>query len=64
MISNIEKLKREATELFQISNILNGKFDVDISKFIVSQDDIDLAQEKLLAFVGKIEMQKDEEESV
>ena len=56
MISNIEKLKREATELFQISNILNGKFDVDKSKFIVSQDDIDLAQEKLLAFVGKIEM--------
>ena len=41
MISNIEKLKREATELFQISNILNGKFDVDKSKFIVSQHDID-----------------------
>ena len=64
MISNIEKLKREATELFQISNILNGKFDVNKSKFIVSQDDIDLAQGKLLAFVGKIEMQIDEEESV
>ena len=64
MISNIKKLKREATELSQISNILNGKFDIDKSKFIVSQDDIDLAQEKLLAFVGKIEMQIDEEESV
>ena len=64
MISNIKKLKREATELFQISNILNGKFDIDKSKFIVSQDDIDLAQEKLLTFVGKIEMQIDEEESV
>ena len=64
MISNIEKLKREDTELFQISNILNGKLDVDKSKFIVSQDDIDLAQEKLLAFVGKIEMQIDEDESV
>ena len=35
MISNIEKLKREATELFQISNILNGKFDVDKSKSVL-----------------------------
>ena len=64
MISNIEKLKREATELFQISNILNGKFDIDKSKFIVSQDDIDLAQEKLLTFVGKIEMQIEKEETI
>ena len=40
MISNIEKLKREATELFQISNILNGKFDVDKSKFIVTNNNI------------------------
>ena len=64
MRSNIEKLKKEATELFQISNILNGKFDIDKSKFIVSQDDIDLAQEKLLAFVGKIEMQIEKEETI
>tara|TARA_S200000501_G_scaffold310599_1_gene300904 strand:- start:3600 stop:3794 length:195 start_codon:yes stop_codon:yes gene_type:complete len=64
MRSNIEKLKKEATEIFQISNILNGKFDIDKSKFIVSQDDIDLAQEKLLAFVGKIEMQIEKEETI
>ncbi len=64
MRSNIEKLKKEATEIFQISNILNGKFDIDKSKFIVSQDDIDLAQEKLLAFVGKMEMQIEKEETI
>ena len=32
MISNIEKLKREATELFQISNILNGKLEMQIDE--------------------------------
>ena len=39
---------RKIKEIFQISNILNGKFDVDKSKFIVSQDDIDLDSRKII----------------
>ena len=50
MISNIEKLREEVLELFQISNILNGKFDVDKSKFIVSQDDIDGSRKLLICW--------------
>ena len=52
MCNDIEyrKIKeRVPTELFQISNILNGKFDVDKSKFIVSQDDIDFSR-KIIIF--------------